>query len=370
MRILTYHAELTPLAPALWGLDLARELTRRGHQIDLLYTSDGDLCDEFRQVCASMRRVPLLTYSENPLGDASRLIAAAWKHRRPRPDVISVNGFSELAWAVAERASTRAPIVCYLHQPASVRGLSIRALSPLVSRFLVATNSQRRAWAEQGLEPAHVGLVPQAVKLDAFPRASRSDRARAREALGLPLDAYVVLYLGRVVADKGVDVLVDAWSSLSLPVDQARLVIAGGVWFDGSQDHYAAALHARLPEGVDWLPMRKDVITPLHAADVLVLPAVWEEPFGRVLIEAMATGLPVIASRVGGIPEILDGEFERFLVPKGDVAVLAERIVALRDWRTSSPELAQTCVDRVAERYSLEGTVSRFESVLVSAVSR
>ena len=370
MRILTYHAELRPVAAELWGLDVARELTRRGHQVDLLYARDGGISDEFREVCASMRKVPLLTYSENPLSDAPRLIAAAWKHRHPRPDVISANDFNELGWAGAERAFTRAPIVCYLHRHVPIRGLSMRALSPLASRFLVATDSQRLAWVTQGLDPAHIGLVPQAIKLDAFPPGSASGRARAREALGLPLDAYVVLYLGRVAPEKGVDVLIDAWRSVSLPMDQARLVIVGGTWFDGSEDDYAATLHGQLPEGVDWLPMRRDVITPLHAADVLVLPAVWEEPFGRVLIEAMATGLPVIASRVGGIPEILDGEFERFLVPKGDVVALAERLLTLRDWRTHSPELAQACVDRVAERYSLEATVSRFESVLISAASR
>jgi glycosyltransferase involved in cell wall biosynthesis len=54
--------------------------------------------------------------------------------------------------------------------------------------------------------------------------------------------------------------------------------------------------------------MRRDVITPLHAADVVVVPSTYDEPFGRAVIEGMATGRPVVTSRVGGMPEILEGD--------------------------------------------------------------
>jgi glycosyltransferase involved in cell wall biosynthesis len=113
--------------------------------------------------------------------------------------------------------------------------------------------------------------------------------------------------------------------------------------------------------------MRADVVSILHAADVVVLPARWEEPFGRVVIEAMATGRPAVAARAGGIPEILDGEFARFLFAPEDAAALADRLRDLRSWRTADPGLAERCVDHVAERFSLNSTATRMDAVLQSA---
>jgi glycosyltransferase involved in cell wall biosynthesis len=110
------------------------------------------------------------------------------------------------------------------------------------------------------------------------------------------------------------------------------------------------------------------VVTPLHAADVVVVPSVWDEPFGRVVIEAMATGCPVVASAVGGIPEILTGRFSSMLFPRGDARNLADRIETLAGWRTLDPSLAAACVRHVAERFSLRRSVDLIEETLADVV--
>jgi glycosyltransferase involved in cell wall biosynthesis len=94
-----------------------------------------------------------------------------------------------------------------------------------------------------------------------------------------------------------------------------------------------------------------------------VLPSRWDEPFGRVVVEAMATGRPAVASAVGGIPEILRGDFAGLLFPRGDAAALAERLGALRDWRTTNPALAAHCADHVAQNFSLERAVTELEQL-------
>ena len=104
------------------------------------------------------------------------------------------------------------------------------------------------------------------------------------------------------------------------------------------------------------------MVTPLHAADVAVVPSIWEEPFGRTVIEGLSTGRPVLASRGGGIPEILDGPMARFLFGRGDADDLARLIGEVREWRTTEPELAEACAGLVRERFSLAAMVDRVEA--------
>jgi glycosyltransferase involved in cell wall biosynthesis len=127
---------------------------------------------------------------------------------------------------------------------------------------------------------------------------------------------------------------------------------------------YLARLRAGAPDGVLWLPEARDVVTPLHASDVAVLPAHWSEPFGRVVIETMSTGRPVLASRVGGIPEILTGEFDRFLVPPADPDRLAAALLGLVGWPDREPALGQACREHVETSFTLATTAVQVESVL------
>jgi glycosyltransferase involved in cell wall biosynthesis len=113
--------------------------------------------------------------------------------------------------------------------------------------------------------------------------------------------------------------------------------------------------------------MRTDVVTPLHAADVVVVPSIYEEPFGRTVIEAMSTGRPVIASSVGGIPEILTGGLAELLVAPGDAGALAAKLAEVLDWRTGRPDLGPRCADHVARHFTLSSMVDQVEQRLVAA---
>jgi glycosyltransferase involved in cell wall biosynthesis len=92
-----------------------------------------------------------------------------------------------------------------------------------------------------------------------------------------------------------------------------------------------------------------------------------EEAFGRVVIEALSTGRPVVASRVGGIPEILLGSMSRFLVPVGDSAQLAEGLRGVLLWRQREPELGRAARALVEERFPYDAHIARLEQILLSA---
>jgi glycosyltransferase involved in cell wall biosynthesis len=113
--------------------------------------------------------------------------------------------------------------------------------------------------------------------------------------------------------------------------------------------------------------MRTDVVTPLHAADLVVVPSQGEEAFGRTVIEALSTGRPVVASEVGGIPEILTGELASFQVPPSDAGAIAAKVRELLDWRTREPELADACRAHIIGNFSKRAMVDAVEESLVDA---
>ena len=124
------------------------------------------------------------------------------------------------------------------------------------------------------------------------------------------------------------------------------------------------------PSPVLWLEPRSDVLSLIQTADVAVVPSVWSEPFARSVIEPLACGVPVIASRVGGNPEILTGWMSDFLVPPGDAGALATRISALDGWRKTDPDLGERCRQAVVTRLDLGREVDSVESLLASIARR
>lgn len=369
MRILTYLPALEASGGAqLSVLQLIRELSRRGHAVDLRYEHDGDLSEEFGSFCESLIRGPSIRYRDFPVRDIARILRAASADARTRPDVVYCNNFGELGWGAAIKGIRRARVVCHLREFAPFRHLSLATLGRAVSKFIVASEFSRNLWADHGLARDSIEMIPNGIDLSDYPPGDDSERERARQSLDLSPDAYVVLYLGRIIPEKGVDVLLDAWRKLGASPDVARLLIVGTPQGPAPQDGYLRELMTAGPPGCEWLPMCKGVIDVMHASDVLVLPSRWDEPFGRVIIEAMATGRPAVAAAVGGIPEILDGPFARFLFPRGDSTALAAQLERLRGWRGAEPTLGAQCIEHVASRYSLSKTAARMESVLSGRV--
>jgi glycosyltransferase involved in cell wall biosynthesis len=365
VRIVTY----LPALESLGGVELSileqtRELAARGHRISLFYERDGNLTDEFAAFCETMNPGPSPRYSDTPVRDAGRIGMRAVAASRRRPELIFANNFTELAWAAGIKALTRAPVICHLHEFTAFRRSSLKLLARYVDRFLFNSHYMRRRWTNHGLDPSHHEVIQLGFSASTYTAGSEADRLRTRQALGIPADAYVVVYLGRLTPQKGVDVLLEGWRSLALPPERARLLIVG---LPPVTNSYIDGLRAATPPGCAWLPMQRDVLPILHASDVLVLPSRSNEAFGRVVVEALATGRPAVASAVGGIPEILRHQFAGLLVPPGDPAALADRLLALRDWRQSNPALGAQCAAHVAQNFSFEAYVSRLEEIFQSS---
>ena len=369
MRILLNTEDLSSIGGLEMSLlQLGRELAGRGHDLDLLCVRHGNLTDDYRRFCGSVVRVPSFSFSrKRGVRDLARIAPGVWQGSRCHPDVVYVNRFSEMVFGILTGWASGAPVVCHL------RYFSKRARTHLlgsrVRRFVAVSYAQRAEWIREGLEPEWIEVVHNGIDPATYPVGGLEERRRARENLGLPPNGFVVLYCGRTHPVKGIEVLFDAWRRLGIGPDEGRLVLLGDSVVPTSipsKALYRRQLHDLTPPGCHWLPMQKDVVTPMHAADVVVLPS-RSEPFGRVAIEALATGRPIVGSRVGGIPEILTGPLERFLFPDGDASALADRLSSLVGWQANEPILASSCADHVRNHFSLQQTADGVERILAMA---
>jgi len=200
------------------------------------------------------------------------------------------------------------------------RGEAARALADVAA--VVCVSADLAELTASRLPPelaARVHVVDNGVDTDAFTPTPRNPGD------GHPLR---IMYVGRVIADKGPDVLMRAAQQLSPDVEY---VIVGSNGFDARApltpyERSLRQLAERCPSRVSFEPFvdRVDLPDLLRTADIFVVPSRWREPSGLTIGEAMATGLPVVASRVGGIPEVLGDAGT--LVEKDDPSALADAL--------------------------------------------
>ncbi len=210
-----------------------------------------------------------------------------------------------------------------------------------------------------GVAPERVHLVPNGIDADAVRRAAAAGRATLRARLGASPDERLVLALGRLSPEKGQRTLLQAWARLAPP--HARLVLVG----EGADRPALEALAAGAP-AVTFAGWRGDPHACLGAADLLVLPSL-REGLPLALLEAMAVGLPIVASAVGGVPDALDGGRAGVLVPPGDAAALAAALARLLDDPGRAATLGAAARDRVLERYGAAAQAERLLAVYRAA---
>jgi glycosyltransferase involved in cell wall biosynthesis len=353
---------------ALQTLDVCRELATRGYEIDLLFLEEGVLRPEWEKFCRSMCQIPTATFNrKRAVRDLISLAPSVKAAMRSRPDVIYVNRPQELAFGLLAGLVARAPVICHVHHSFSYP--LFPRLAARANRVVVVSEFLRNEYIEKGVAPSQVVTIHNGITLGDYPPATARERATARQQLDLPEDAFIALFFGRLDKVKGVDVLLRAWAHLALPPDVARLLIVGSTVYSDDAQAELKDLHALATPGCHWLPMQRDVVTPLHAADVVAVPSTWDDPFPRTVLEGLAAGLPVIAARVGGIPEMLDRELTPFLFERGSDTELAALLASLVTWREERPQLGRECSAHAA-RFGIGQMVDNLEPILQDSASK
>jgi glycosyltransferase involved in cell wall biosynthesis len=239
-------------------------------------------------------------------------------------------------------------------------------LAERVAQTTVLNPEIRDAFVEGGVPPGRVEVVPNGVDLERFGEVPEADAARVREAYGLD-DRPFVLYVGTVMPRKGVTELVRALGSVAEREDvpTPRAILAGENTLDEGYTARVEELIAELglEENVDLTGfVDGDDLPALYAlADVFVVSSL-EEGFGMTAVEAMAAGTPVVGTRVGGLPTIIEDGKQGRLVEPGDAAALADALAEV----LGDPELRERMAERARSRardFSWEAVGEQVEAV-------
>lgn len=265
---------------------------------------------------------------------------------------------SEQCAAIAARTGAKLVLTCWENIPyrfdedsaIAARKRRVRAACEL---FLAVTPSARSALLEEGTPEDKIVVVPAGVDVERF--SPRAADPRLRRTLDVPEGAQVVVFVGRLIQEKGVVELVRAIARIRSPeVQPAHLVLAG------SGPDGARALRAAEALGVaDRVHLGEQVLysqmPELFAlADVVAVPSLptpyWQEQFGMVLVEAMASGKPIVTTRSGSIPEVVAEA--ALLVEPYNVDALAEALGSVLGDRREGARLGAAARARAVETFS------------------
>jgi glycosyltransferase involved in cell wall biosynthesis len=400
MRVLLV-ADFYPPAPG--GLEahvrrLARALVRTGHEVTVLAGGAGhrfpDTEPDRDGVAVYRSRLDL---DRVPLAyrDAGHAFHPPWPDRtftrsvrglldKLDPDVVHAHGWCEFSAVAA--AGDRWPVVVTLHDhglrcpkknllrghgecvdgrgwrcltcPGAEQGAAKRValgtalgrtaprLHAGVARYIAVSHHVARRHRESDPRPDRVEVVANFIDVPPQPFTDP--------------DGDSVLYIGPADRHKGLAVLLAAWRRLG--PRPGRLVVVGA--------DPADVARSGVPAGVEFTGrlVGDRLWQRLRAASLLVVPSVWPEPCPTVVLEALAAGRPVVASRVGGIPDlVVDGE-TGLLVPAGDPRALAEAIAAVladRDRLTAMAKAAR----QSAEAFDTSAVVPRIVAVYADAIA-
>lgn len=227
--------------------------------------------------------------------------------------------------------------------------IAIQRLSArLVLRILCVSEAIREEFDRLGLPSGKLSVLPLGIDVELFcPGGAPGVRARMRASFQVSVNTPLVGTVSRSRPVKGLTHLVEAAARVAAVRPDVRwLVVGGGPQMQQLQD-LAKALG--VVDRIFFEGVREDIPDLLHAMDIFVLPSL-SEGFGLAAMEAMASGLPVVCSRVGGLPELVSHEETGLLVPPGDSAALAEGVLRLLADRDLRERLAARAIDQ-ASRY-------------------
>jgi glycosyltransferase involved in cell wall biosynthesis len=237
---------------------------------------------------------------------------------------------------------------------------------------LIAISEQtKQDWLTAGFAAQKIDMVHNGIELAKFRPAL--DRSIARSRWQLSETAQVVSYVGRLDKVKGIETLLRAIALLKSEALDLQLLIAGKPLIQQPQyQDFLKQLAKQLDisESVKFLGHVSQPAEVYQASQVVVVPSIWSEPLGRTLLEAMACGVPVVASRVGGIPEVLANEFAQGLFEPGNVEDLVAKLRHVLNWQAQDPALSQRCRAYVGDRFPLSKAVEGVEQVMLKVLDR
>jgi glycosyltransferase involved in cell wall biosynthesis len=280
--------------------------------------------------------------------------------RRARVDVIHAHQYPSNFWAAVLGRFTRVPVLVAHEHSWAFEG---RPLRRFVDREVIARGSsvmiavseqdRRRMIETEGIDPRRVIVLHNGI-VGRSPTPGRDVRVE----LGIPTHAPVVGMIGGLRPEKGISVLLEAAAMLAPRHPGLKVLIAG----EGDRALLEPAGRLGIDDVLVPLGFRRDIPDVIAACDVAVCPS-FREGSPLSVMEYMEAGVPIVASRVGGIPEVIHDGIHGKLVPPGDAACLADAVTSLLEDRDSSAAMAARARERRRRDFDLGGMIHRLEEL-------
>jgi len=321
---------------------------------------------ELREECAR-RGVRAEVLWERFWLDPSVLIQARRVVWSFRPDVVETNGYKADMIGLVLQRWLDLPWVAVSHGVTSEGSkmrfywLADRAFIRRADRTVAVSEARRRVLVAEGCSASRVVTIRNAV---AMPAAKPADARDTRLDLGLDLGRPVVAAVGRLSPEKGQRYFLEAMAQVVTAVPGATGLIVGEGQEEGQLRALAAALG--LHETIHFTGYRRDIDHVYSAIDLLVLPSL-SEGLPMVALEAMAHGIAVVGTRVGGVPEVIADGLSGLLVPSADAGALARAIVTLLLDPTLRRAMGEAGRERVECGFSIATRAERVLAVYEEA---
>ena len=274
---------------------------------------------------------------------------------------------TQAAWRLASLGKRRPYVVGTVHssrfRSTEDREL-ISRLTPSIDHLVAVSRAIVRKLEDEDRTGAPISLIYNGVDLTRY--TDPDVCGTLHDEFPIPVGAPIVGVVARLEPEKGHPTLLDAWPAVLAAVPDAHLLIVG----EGSQRELLGAQAAALGiEGsVTFTGRRDDVPAVTAALDVAVLPS-YREAQGLSILEAMALSRPVVASAVGGIPEMIEDGMTGLLVPPHDPAALSAGIIRLLRDHPFADTIARAARDQIHDRFCVELMVHAVESIYDESVA-
>lgn len=281
--------------------------------------------------------------------------------RQYHPDWI-IGSFSKEYWPLAVLARLLGvKLALFKHMDFRMRPATNYFIPRMADRFIVISDFMKKKFIARGVMPEHMRVLYNPLNLDYF-KPDAELRRVTRKNLGYTDDDIVLGFLGALHPDKGFLQLADAVNQAMIKIPRLKAFWLGDGRGAGALENKIngggfASRHARHK----WTPD----VRPFYAAmDMLAMPSVESETFGRVSIEAQASGVPVLCSDIGGIPETLLPDITGRLLPPGDIALWRDAIIELASNAPMRQKMATQGRAWVEQRFSAPVIGREFEELL------
>ena len=235
-----------------------------------------------------------------------------------------------------------------------------KVLLQKVNAFIVISREIDDELAELNVPFEKRIFIPNGVDTEVFAPPSSDQKTQLREQLLIPFHATVIVYLGRLVAEKRVDHLLRIWPQIKTAFPETLLLIIG----TGSEE---TLLQGLAGDGVRFTGQIRDSVRYLKAADLYVSPSS-TEGLSLSLLEALSCGLPVLATSVGGARDVIQHNVNGYLIPPEDLSSLKNGLLTLLGDEALRTKLGQGGRQRIISDYSLDSVADKLSDVYTGLI--